>query len=62
MAYDEGLAVRVRDLLSDIGPMVTEKQMFGGGDLGRCLRGSTRVEWLAGFEQGFEAGQAWTRR
>jgi hypothetical protein len=29
MAYDEGLAERVREVLADV-PDVTEKKMFGG--------------------------------
>jgi TfoX/Sxy family transcriptional regulator of competence genes len=30
MAYDEGLAARIRDHVSDLAPQVTERKMFGG--------------------------------
>jgi TfoX/Sxy family transcriptional regulator of competence genes len=45
MAYDEGLAARIRDLVTDLAPQATEKRMFGGlaflvgGNLAVAARG-----------------------
>jgi TfoX N-terminal domain len=53
MAYDEGLATRVRDAIGDR-PGLAEKRMFGGlaflvqGNMACGVRGEDRIERLAG--------------
>ena len=42
MAFDEGLAQRVRELLAD-NPYTTEKKMFGG--MGFIISGNMCVLW-----------------
>ena len=45
MAYDEGLAARIRDHVSDLAPQATERRMFGGlafligGHMAVCVSG-----------------------
>lgn len=74
MAFDEGLAVRLRALLGDLTPGATEKKMFGGlsflvaGDTGtgppprRPHRPATRSSMTADRRRGRSPGLASARQ
>lgn len=52
MAYDEGLAERIREQLVDV-PGVSEKKMFGG--LSFIVQGNLAC-WIAGTDMGVRVG------